>query len=78
MSNTATKGLLSLLFISTSFWASATPDLKRQDREPEAATGLIAKETVVTDHAMVASANPYASKAGLNICLLYTSPSPRD
>lgn len=67
MSNTATKGLLSLLFISTSFWASATPDIKRQDREPEAATGLIAKETVVTDHAMVASANPYASKAGLNI-----------
>lgn len=67
MSNTATKGLLSLLFISTSLWASATPDIKRQDREPEAATGLIAKETVITDHAMVASANPYASKAGLNV-----------
>lgn len=67
MSHTATKGLLSLLFISTSLWATASPDLKRQDREPEAATGLIAKETVVTDHAMVATANPYASKAGLNI-----------
>lgn len=67
MSNLVTKGLFSLLFISTSLCAIAAPDIKRQDREPEAATGLITKETVVTEHAMVASANPYASKAGLNI-----------
>ena len=67
MSNSAMKGLLSLLFISTSLLVVAAPDKKREDREPEAATGIIAKQTVVTEHAMVATANPYASKAGLNI-----------
>ena len=67
MSNSAIKGLLSLLFISTSLLVVAAPDKKREDREPEAATGIIAKQTVVTEHAMVATANPYASKAGLNI-----------
>ena len=67
MINSATKGLLSLLFISTSLLAVAEPDIKREDREPEAATGVITKQTVVTEHAMVASANPYASNAGLSI-----------
>lgn len=67
MSNTATKGLITLVFMTTSLLASATSDQKREDREPEAATGILAKTTVITDHAMVAAANPYASNAGLNI-----------
>ena len=67
MSNSAIKGLLSLLFISTSLLVVAAPDKKREDRDPEAATGVIHKQTVVTQHAMVAAANPYASDAGLNI-----------
>jgi gamma-glutamyltranspeptidase/glutathione hydrolase len=67
MPNSAIKGLLSLLFISTSLLVVAAPDKKREDRDPEAATGVIHKQTVVTQHAMVAAANPYASDAGLNI-----------
>ncbi len=67
MSNSAIKGLLSLFFISTSLVAFAEPDKKREDREPEAATGVVNKQTVVTQHAMVAAANPYASEAGLKV-----------
>lgn len=67
MSNPAIKGLISLLFLSTSLLAFAEPDKKREDREPEAATGLAKKQTVITQHAMVAAANPYASEAGLAI-----------
>lgn len=67
MSNSATKGLLSVLLISASLVAFAEPDKKREDREPEAATGVIEKQTVYAEHAMVAAANPYASKAGFNI-----------
>ncbi len=39
----------------------------RETREPEAATGLIAKQVVVGNKHMVASANPYASEAGFNV-----------
>ena len=67
MSNSAIKGLLSLLFISMSLVAFAEPDKKREDREPEAATGVVKKQTVVTQHAMVAAANPYASETGLKV-----------
>ncbi len=67
MSNSAIKGLLSLLFISTSLLVVAAPDKQREDREPEAATGILAKRTAITEHAMVATANPYASDAGLNV-----------
>lgn len=67
MSNSATKGLLLILLLSTSLMVFAVPDKKREDREPEAATGINVKQTVYADQAMVAAANPYASKAGLNI-----------
>jgi len=67
MSNSAMKGLLSLVLISTSLLATAAPEQKREDREPEAATGVIKKQTVISQHAMVVAANPYASDAGLNI-----------
>ena len=67
MSHSATKGLLSAVLISTSLFAFAEADKKREDREPEAATGVISKQTVYAEHAMVAAANPYASEAGFNI-----------
>lgn len=70
MSNSAIKGLVSLLFIVTSLTIVAAPDKKREDREPEAATGVINKQAVVSKHAMVAAANPYASNAGVNILKL--------
>lgn len=40
---------------------------KREDREPEAATGFHAKNSVIANDFMVAAANPYASEAGYNI-----------
>lgn len=44
----------------------AKPD-KREDREPEAATGYQQKTATETDSAMVSAANPYASQAGRTI-----------
>jgi len=41
--------------------------IKQEDREPEAATGLIQKKSVVAQQHMVVEANPYASQAGNNI-----------
>lgn len=67
MPKPAIKGLLSVLLLSTSLSLWAEPYKKREDREPEAATGLIKKQTVFAEHAMVAAANPYASEAGFNI-----------
>jgi len=67
MSNSAIKGLLCVLFFFTSLVVIAEPDKKREDREPEAATGILVKKTAITKHAMVATANPYASNAGLNV-----------
>ena len=67
MSNSAIKGLISLLLISSSVLVAAQPAEKREDREPEAATGVLKKQTIVAKHAMVATANPYASDAGYKI-----------
>lgn len=67
MPNSAIKGLLPVLLLSISLSLWAEPNKKREDREPEAATGLIKKQTVFAEHAMVAAANPYASEAGFNI-----------
>ncbi|MGB1262760.1 MAG: gamma-glutamyltransferase [Cognaticolwellia sp.] len=67
MSFSAITRLLFLLIISTSMQVLAAQEPKREDREPEAATGLVKNETVVAQHAMVAAANPYASQAGINI-----------
>ncbi|WP_440874231.1 gamma-glutamyltransferase [Thalassotalea sp. PLHSN55] len=51
--------------ISYSVFAN-TPQ-KREDREPEAATGVIEKKVVSAKKFMVSAANPYASEAGFNI-----------
>lgn len=67
MPNLALKRFITLFVFSTSLMVSAGVDKKREDREPEAATGTLVKKTVTANHAMVASANPYASKAGVNI-----------
>tara|TARA_R110002167_G_scaffold247093_5_gene452637 strand:+ start:2194 stop:3951 length:1758 start_codon:yes stop_codon:yes gene_type:complete len=67
MSNPAIKGLISLLLLSSSVLIAAEPAQKREDREPEAATGVVKKQTIVTQHAMVATANPYASDVGYKI-----------
>jgi gamma-glutamyltranspeptidase/glutathione hydrolase len=40
---------------------------KQEDREPEAATGVIQKQAVTAKEFMIAAANPYASQAGFNI-----------
>ncbi|WDE01051.1 gamma-glutamyltransferase [Thalassomonas actiniarum] len=58
--------LSTLLFAGTLVAKENTP-LKIEDREPEAATGLIAKQAVSAKDFMVAAANPYASEAGFNI-----------
>ncbi len=57
--------LLSVLVISCVNTSLALA--KQEDREPEAATGLVQKEAVSAKKFMVAAANPYASKAGYNI-----------
>jgi len=55
------------LIFTASAWANESQKVKREDREPEAATGLTVKKAVVAKDYMVAAANPYASQAGLNI-----------
>lgn len=45
-------------------WADQT---KREDREPEAATGIYQKKAFVAEKYMVAAAHPYAAWAGKNI-----------
>ncbi len=56
---------LALLIFSFSVAISKTE--KREEREPEAATGLNFKKSVVGQEFMVVAANPYASKAGKQI-----------
>lgn len=46
---------------------SVVQKVVREDREPEAATGLVTNEDVFTQNFMVAAANPYASQAGYNV-----------
>jgi len=60
---------LSILCIIFSFdvASSSIPKVKQEDREPEAATGLIYKNSVFAQKQMVVAANPYASQAGYNI-----------
>lgn len=53
-----------LLCFSTTLLADKN---KREDREPEAATGFQQKKAVIANEYMISAANPYASKAGLNI-----------
>nr|WP_233267483.1 gamma-glutamyltransferase [Paraglaciecola sp. L3A3] len=55
--------MLSLVFYS--LFVNSAP--KREDREPEAATGYQAKKAFTAKEYMVIAANPYASWAGKNI-----------
>ncbi len=69
MSKIIKNALLLALAVSYSASALAAPLVKekREDREPEAATGLAHKQDVTANKFMVATANPYATKAGYNI-----------
>ncbi len=52
------------VFPSTSLYAEK---VKREDREPEAATGYEHKQAVIAKKFMVSAANPYATQAGVNV-----------
>ncbi len=54
------------LSIALSATATAAQQ-KREDREPEAATGYQAKTAIIAEKYMVSAANPYAAWAGKNI-----------
>ena len=60
--------LIALMLFTTACTLDQTGNTEaREDREPEAATGLQESQTVVGKKYMVAAANPYASEAGFNI-----------
>lgn len=70
--NLSTLSTACLLLISNTIFATTTSNeklinVKREAREPEAATGLIVKKAVYGNQFMVVAANPYASKAGFRI-----------
>ena len=67
MSRIITGLCLGSLLFAGGILAKENTRLKIEDREPEAATGLIAKQAVSAKDFMVAAANPYASEAGFNI-----------
>jgi len=67
MKNTKYFASLALLFLV--FLTSNAKTEKREDREPEAATGLAQKQSVSGQKFMVAAANPYAAKAGKEILI---------
>lgn len=58
--------LITAALFSTSAFAFE-PQSQREDREPEAATGLQAKQAVTTNDYMVVAAHPLASRVGYNI-----------
>ncbi|WP_353539691.1 gamma-glutamyltransferase [Colwellia sp. KU-HH00111] len=61
------SSISAILLSSSLLSAYASTDTKRETREPEAATGITVKKAVHGSKFMVASANPYASEAGLAI-----------
>ena len=60
---------ISLITLSLALTFSSQAEIikKQEDREPEAASGVIHKQAVKTKKFMIAAANPYASEAGFNI-----------
>ena len=60
---------LSIITLSLAFIFSSQAEViqKQEDREPEAATGVMQKQAVTAKEFMIAAANPYASEAGFNI-----------
>jgi gamma-glutamyltranspeptidase/glutathione hydrolase len=55
------------LLLAITFFSQAEVLKKQEDREPEAATGVVQKQAVTAKEFMIAAANPYASEAGFNI-----------
>jgi gamma-glutamyltranspeptidase/glutathione hydrolase len=55
------------LALALTFSCQAEIIKKQEDREPEAATGVIQKQAVTAKEFMIAAGNPYASQAGFNI-----------
>ncbi|NQZ88452.1 MAG: gamma-glutamyltransferase [Colwellia sp.] len=60
---------ISLITLSLVLTFSSQAEIinKQEDREPEAATGVIHKQAIKAKEFMIAAANPYASEAGFNI-----------
>lgn len=69
MSRSKLSQHLTLIALSLAFTFSSQAETikKQEDREPEAATGVIEKQAITAQEFMVAAANPYASDAGYNI-----------
>ncbi|MEI6894522.1 MAG: gamma-glutamyltransferase [Colwellia sp.] len=59
--------IIALSLLSLTVQAKQVAPVKREIREPEAATGFNQKKAVFADKYMVVAANPYASKAGLSM-----------
>jgi gamma-glutamyltranspeptidase/glutathione hydrolase len=55
------------LSLVLTFTSQAEIIKQQEDREPEAATGVIHKQAVTSKDFMIAAANPYASQVGFNI-----------
>jgi gamma-glutamyltranspeptidase/glutathione hydrolase len=55
------------LFLSLPVASQQVPQQKREDREPEASTGVVQKAAFKSKEFMVVAANPYASWAGKNV-----------
>ena len=61
------SGIACAAFLSACSTAPSHDSAPREDRDPEAATGISQKNEVRTEKFMVSAANPYASLAGSNI-----------
>ena len=64
-----TAGVLYAMILALLSSCSPTPP-EREDRDPEAATGLTNQEETVSDQYMVSAANQYASESGSRILAL--------
>lgn len=68
MKFTLSKVVVALATVCLSFSVTINAkQTKREDREPEAATGYHDKKAHVAEHYMVSAANPYASEAGKKV-----------
>lgn len=67
ISKLKSKQAIYLITLVLTLWVSISVAEKREDREPEAATGLNFKKSAVGQKYMVAAANPYATDAGKQI-----------
>ena len=61
------RSFISIVVCAVLLSSCSSPPAPREDRDPEAATGLTLKTEVRSEHYMVSAANPYASHAGSKI-----------